>query len=261
MADQVHQLEWPHAEATGIAHHRVDSGSIGRLLAQQTPAFRVERTGYTVDDEARSGTCVYRILAPRCGRIEYRLRDRCIGCQTADHFHQRHQRYGIKEVHPHQSLRQLQSRRNGCDGNRRGIGSEDAGVTHHAFQFGKQRTFNLQIFHNGLYHQPCVRHIVQVQCRVDAGYRSRTFHCAQTFFLHQFVQRSGDIGHGFGDGFGAVVVQPHGVASNGGHLRDACAHGARTDNSDSAASIQSCHAYSPLNCGARFSMNAATPSR
>ena len=116
-------------------------------------------------------------------------------------------------MHADHALRQFQSGRYRRYRNRRGVGGQYAGVSNHGFQFGKQRTLDGQIFHDGFYHQSRIGHIVQAQGRLYAGDGGRALHCTQTLFQHQLVECCRNVGHGFSYCLGPVIVQAHGVAS------------------------------------------------
>src|ERR1039458_1503796 len=62
MADQVHQLERPHAESTAIAHNRIERCRIATSFLKNAQRFSVKGTGHSIDNEARSGSDHYRCL-------------------------------------------------------------------------------------------------------------------------------------------------------------------------------------------------------
>jgi hypothetical protein len=97
-----------------------------------------------------------RAFSPRGGGGKQGVRDRRIGRQAADDFDQRHLRHGIKKMHARQALRQAQARCDRGHGNRRGIGSQDAVIADHCFQFREQRLLGGQVFDDGFHHQPCM---------------------------------------------------------------------------------------------------------
>jgi hypothetical protein len=153
MADQVHQLERPHAEAAAVAHDRIQRGRIGRLFLQHAQRLGIIGTRHAVDDEARRGFRVHRILAPGFGGGVHGIGDCLVSRDAFDHFDQRHQRHRVKEVHADQALRPLQLRGDGRHRDRRGVGGEDAVRADDAFQLGEQGALDVHVFDDGFDHQ------------------------------------------------------------------------------------------------------------
>ena len=98
----------------------------------------VVRPRHAVDDEARRGLRVHRLLAPGQRGVVRGCGHGGVGRQAADHFHQRHQRRRVEEVHADDAAGVLQPGRDRGHRNRRGIGGEDAVWRDDAFQFGEQ---------------------------------------------------------------------------------------------------------------------------
>jgi len=108
VADQVHQLERPHAETAGVAVDRVEGGDVGHPLLQQAQRLGVVGPRDAVDDEAGRGGDAHRPLAPGArGGLDRRAHGRVAG-QAVHHLDQRHQRDRVEEVHADQAAGPLQ---------------------------------------------------------------------------------------------------------------------------------------------------------
>ncbi|MNE22375.1 hypothetical protein D3C80_1155840 [compost metagenome] len=99
MANQVGQLERPHAEAASVTHQRIQAGAIGGTFLHQAQAFGIERPRYPVDDETRCRACMYRLLAPGLGSGVDACGHCRVGCQARHHLDKRHQRCWVEKVH------------------------------------------------------------------------------------------------------------------------------------------------------------------
>src|SRR6185312_3941478 len=138
LADQVGELERPHAEAAALAQHRINGGGGGRLLGQQPQTLGVERPGDAVDDEAGGGTRANRGRAPGARqRLDLGERSRVAG-HAADDLDQLHQRRGVEEVHADQTLRRAQGGGDGGDGKRGGVPGEQAVGADQGFELGEE---------------------------------------------------------------------------------------------------------------------------
>ncbi len=164
-------------------------------------------------------------------------------------------------MHTNQPLRAAQPGGDGGDGNGRGIGGQDAFLANDIFKVGEQLALDVEVFDNCLDHDGGTGDLLQaasasnaLTCRVGVGGR----HAA---FLNQLAISLADVGKCLVDRVGARVEQAHLVARTGGDLGNARTHRAAADDAHHAACCQCTHAYSPLNCGVRFSMKALTPSR
>ena len=238
VADQVHQLERAHAEAAAVAHHRIDRGRVGGLFEQQAQPLRVIRTGHAVDDEAGRRLRVHRILAPgRGGRIDG-VGGGLAGGDARDHFHQRHQRHRIEEVHAGEAFGALQFGTDRGDGDRRRVRGEDAVRPDDAFQVGEQGALDVEVFDHGFHHERGILRFVERAHRVHALAGEIRFRRAHAAFFDQPCQGFDYAGDGLVDGFRPGVEQPHGMSGHGRHLGDAGAHRAAADDGDDAVLVQ-----------------------
>ncbi|MNT09625.1 hypothetical protein D3C72_1444150 [compost metagenome] len=137
VADQVGEFERAHAETAGITQQRIEAGAIGCAFLQQAQAFGVERPRHTVDDEARRGARVHRLLAPGLGGGMNARGNGRGGGQARDHFDQGHQRRRVEEVHANHLVRALQPGGEAGDGQRRGVAGEDAVGGAQSFQLAE----------------------------------------------------------------------------------------------------------------------------
>ncbi|MNH10093.1 hypothetical protein D3C79_695610 [compost metagenome] len=116
MANQVGQLERPHAEAASVTHQRIQAGAIGGTFLHQAQAFGIERPRYPVDDETRCRACMYRLLAPGLGSGVDACGHCRVGCQARHHLDKRHQRCRVEEVHTDHVLRAFKASGEAGDG-------------------------------------------------------------------------------------------------------------------------------------------------
>ncbi len=154
VADQVHQLEWPHREAAAVAHDGVDRRRFGGAFGVGTPRLAVEGARDAVDDETRRRTRVRGVLAPRLRVRWMLLRNLGGGLDSADHLDQPHPRRRIEEVHPDNPLRPLQSGRHRRHGQRRRVGGKDAAVTDDRLEFAQQAALDVEVLDDRLDHEP-----------------------------------------------------------------------------------------------------------
>ena len=245
VADQVHQLEWAHAETARFAQHGIDGGRVARLLVQQAPAFRIERTGDAVDDEAGRRFRMHGVLAPGDRGVVDGGGDLLAGGQATDHFDQRHQRHGIKEVHADQAFRAAQLGGDGRHGNRRRVRRQDAVVADQRFEFGEQAALDVEIFHDGFHHQGAIAHVGQAAGCLQARRGGRRFVRRHAALFSQLRIHLADVGQRLAHGVRARVVQFDCVAGGRGHLRDAGAHGAAADDGDDTVVCQCAHISVP----------------
>jgi hypothetical protein len=261
VADQVHQLEGTHAESPAVAHHGVQRRRIGGAFLQQAQRLGIVWAGDAVDDEARGRRRVHGVLAPGLRGGVDGVGNVLVSRQAADHFDQRHQRHGIKEVHADQAFGMAQWRRDRGDGNRGSVGREDAARVDDGFKVGEQGALDVEVFDDGFHHQRRIFYLVQ---RVHGA---QAFACeirlggAHAALLDQPGVDLADVRDGLACGFRTRVEQAYLVAAGRCHLRDAGTHGAAADDGNDAALCQCRHPYSPLNCAGRLAMKAATPSR
>jgi len=107
VADHVHQLERPHAETAGFAHHRIDRGVVGGAFLGQAQGLGVIGASDAIDDETGGRFGVHWRLAPGCCRGEQGVGDGLVGGQAGDNLDQRHQRGRVEEVQAGQAFRTL----------------------------------------------------------------------------------------------------------------------------------------------------------
>jgi hypothetical protein len=184
-----------------------------------------------------------------------------IGREAADHFHQRHQRHGVEEVHADQALRLAQLGGDGSDGDRRSIGGEDGFIADDALQVGEQAALDVQVFDDGFDHQLCVGNVGQAGHAMQAATRGVGIGAGHLALFNQLAIHLADVGNGPLDRFRAGVEQLHRVTGGRRDLRDARTHCPAADHGNDTAFRQSRHAYSPLKFGVRLLMKASTPSR
>ncbi|MCY1366167.1 hypothetical protein D9M69_530480 [compost metagenome] len=246
MADQVGQLEGAHAEAAGVAHQCVEGGAVGGAFLQQAQAFGIEGARHAVDDEARSGLRVYRLLAPGLGGFVQAFGQGAVAGQARYDLYQGHQRRRVEEVHADHPAGMLEAGSQAGDGQGRGIAGEDAVGAAQLFELAQQATLDLQVLDDGFDHQAGIGQGLDGLHRLQAGDDGGAGFGGEFVLLHQAAELAVDAVDGLGGRAGAVVIELDRMAGLGGDLSDAGTHGAGADHGDGGGSVEGGHGLSVL---------------
>jgi hypothetical protein len=113
------------------------------------------------------------------------------------------------------------------------------------FQLGEQRALDVQVLDDGFHHQPGAGNLVERDGGMQAGDGGGAVDRAHAALEHQLVQGCAMSAMALATASGRVSNSLHGVAGDGGHLRDAGAHGAAADDGDRAPGVESGHVILP----------------
>ena len=266
-ADQVHQLERPHAEAAGVAQDRVDRRAAwrrGRPASLQRLA--VVRARAAVDDEAGRGGRAHRHLAPGARGLDERIGDRGVGRQPADDLDQRQDRRRIEEVQPGHASGMLAAGGERGDRQRRGVAREDRVGVDHDLQVAQQVALGAEVLDDRLDHELRARAIARGMDR-RTGARPRHARRPRRACPSRPACRRSHGCRAIASSAAPMRASKSrtAMARLRGDLRDARAHRAGADDGDDGFARQrtarSPSTQRPVNAGGRLATNAATPSR
>ncbi|VWB16481.1 hypothetical protein BLA6863_00606 [Burkholderia lata] len=232
VADQVHQLERPHPEAAGLAHHRVDRCRRATLLVQHAQRLRVIRPRDAVHDEARRRFRHHGPLAPCGGGGIEHLRDLWRGREPAHHLDERHQRRRVEEMQAGDALRHAQPGRDRRDRDRRRVGGQQARVVDMALKGREDLALHVEPLRRRLDDQCGAREIGQFTHRANPGACRVGLGRFEPALLGEPRELRADAGQRLVAGGFVQVEQQHRMAGRRRDLRNARAHRAGTDHAD-----------------------------
>ncbi len=254
LADQVGQLERPHAEAAERLHRAVDLVGRGVAVLENAERLQVVRPRHVVDDEAGHVGGAGDDLAPALrdggGTVDHRR----VGVRAGDHLDELHERGGVEKVHADGALRRADRLAERTDRQRGGVGRDDRVCGQRRHRALEHALLRIEVLEDGLDQQPAGPEILRAAGDVQPRGRRIAGGGLQAALLDEPIEASTHALDGPLRG-GVVDVQQMHVPPGGGRdLRDARAHGAGPDDADGRGHV-------PLKSGLRFSMNATTPSK
>jgi hypothetical protein len=232
VTDQVHQLERPHPEAAGVAHHGVDRRRRAALLVQHAQRLRVIRARDAVHDESRRRFRHHRPLAPRGGRVVQQLCDLRGRREPADHLDECHQRRRIEEVQAGHALRRAQAGCDRRDRDRRRVGGEHAALVDMAFERREDLALHVEPLGRRLDDQRGAGELGQRAHGADAAAGCVRLRRLEAAFLRKPRELRTNAGERLVARGLVEVVQQHGMTGRRRDLRDARAHRTCADHAD-----------------------------
>ena len=229
-AGEVHQLEGPHAEATAVAHHRVDLRRRGPPLLVDAQALGADRGTAEIDQEARRVADHHRHAGLALAERHHRLDHPGGGVGRADHFDQFHQRHGIEVVHAADTVAVLERARDRGDADGRGVRGDDRLGRDHGLEFAEQLLLHLEILEHRLDDDVAALQAPERVGHAEIGVRLREVGLAQAALGDQPLQGLENRGLGLGRAARGGVEHDRLHAALGRDLRDAAPHGAGTDD-------------------------------
>jgi hypothetical protein len=152
-ADEVHQLERPHAKAALHAADAIDRLDVRDLLCKQAQRLQPERPVAAVDEEARAVARADHRLAHRLSRRVRHFERARRGLLAGDHLEQRHQRRRVEEVHADDALRMDRRRSERRHEQRGGVASQHALLADDLRELRVQLVLELQALRRRLDHE------------------------------------------------------------------------------------------------------------
>src|SRR5205823_2109908 len=104
VADEVHQLEWAHPEATELAHRPIDCRRVGDALLEHSDRFTIERPRDAIHDEAGGIGRHDGSFLPRLDESRRTRHDVSRGVEPRDDLDERQHRRWIEEMHADDAL-------------------------------------------------------------------------------------------------------------------------------------------------------------
>jgi hypothetical protein len=237
--------ECAHPEASGLAQDGVDGGGVGGLGLVDREGLGVEGPRDAVDDEAGGVRAGYWRLAPGPGRLERARGRRDVGREPGDDLHEGQQGRRVEEVQPDEAARVAQGAADGRDGQRGGVGGEQAVVPDDVLEGAEQTLFDVELFQYRLDDEYAVGEVGEVRGGPEPGAGGVPVAAGEPVLRDEPVEPGADrLGRRFGTP-GHSVVEPYGVARDQRDLGDALAHGAGSDDCHGAAEVDSCHVRDP----------------
>ena len=236
-ADEVRELEGPHAKAAPEAHDAVDRRHVRDPLAQHPQGLQAEGAVAAVDEEPGAvGGADHGLAHRQAGGVGERERG-LGGAQAGDHLDERHQRGGVEEVHPDDSLGGGGARGDPGDRQRGGVSGEHAVAGDDLREPCVELTLELGQLRRGLDHQLARRKRLKVRGDLQplgsrAGLISRE-PTPRRFLLKTPPRALGPPRERLGEG----VVQQRARPGAAGELRDARAHRAGSQHADDACGL------------------------
>ena len=229
-ADEVEERQRAHREVAAALHRGVDVLARGGAVLQHAHGVVEVREQQGVDDEAGAVGDLDGVLAAGRGERHRRLDRVVAGGERADDLDELHQRRRVEEVDAADPVRALGGDRHLDDGQRRGVGGEDAVGLDDLLQLGEQLALGGEVLDDALDHEVAVGEPAEVVGGGDAGERGVAVGLLELALGHLPVEVAGHAGH---DGLGALLAarsHDHVEAGAGGHLDQPRAHDPRADD-------------------------------
>jgi len=235
VADQVHQLEGPHAEAAEFRHCPVNRGDVRNALLVNPDGLAIEGPRHAVHNESRRVLRDGRLLAPVPHQDRHLLGQTLPGLQGGDHLHKGQEGSRVEKVQAQEAGGVGQSSRQPGDGQARGVRGQDGGLPHNGFQRGEDGLLDVFLLHDGLNDQTAGGTRRQLGRRPDSGQDLIGFTGGQPPFLDEPLEDPVQIGQCPRDG-GLIPVHKEDImASRSGNLGNALTHRSGADDAHSHA--------------------------
>ena len=200
VADQVHQLEGPHAEAAEFRHCPVNRGDVRNALLVNPDGLAIEGPRHAVHNESWRVLRDGRLLAPVSHQDRHLLGETVPSLQGRHNLHEGQERGGVKKVQTEEAGGVGQSGRQPGDGQARGVRGQDGGLPHNGLQRGEDRLLHLFLLHNGLDDQSARGTGRHLRRGVNPGQDVIGFGSGKPPFLDEPLEDPVQIGQGPCDG-------------------------------------------------------------